>query len=166
MAYKLVDEELQIYSCSLADLTLEQTADIIRKWEKDARIGELTMFYDPITGNLVLNRDNEYYENWLEVVRCYMKATDKARENVLKENYNQKVKETLEVINECVKDRRIKQEIKRIYKHSIPNKYKDVLEQLYEEESGCFGQSLAFIYGMMCGKREERARKKKHKGTP
>lgn len=166
MAYKLVDEELQIYSCSLADLTLKQTAVILRQWEKDANIGELAVFYNPITGKLVLNRDNENYEIWLELTRCYMKAPDKARENVLKENYHQKVKETLEAINECVKDRRIRQEIKRIYKHSIPNKYEDVLEQLYKEESGCFGQSLAFIYGMMCGKREERARKKKHKGTP
>lgn len=62
MAYKLVDEELQIYSCSAADLTLEQTTYILRQWEKDARIGELTMFYDPATGKLVLNRYNWDYE--------------------------------------------------------------------------------------------------------
>lgn len=160
MAYKLVDEELQIYSCSIADLTLKQTADILRQWEKDAKIGELTMFYDPITGNLVLNRDNKDYKDMLEIAQYFLKASDKNRENVLKENCSRGIKEELEVLNNCVKDRMIQQEIKRIHKHSIPDEYIGVLNYLYHKEPKSLVQSSSFIYGMMCGKREERARRK------
>ena len=159
MAYKLVDEELQIYSCSLADLTLKQTAVILRQWEKDTKIGELTVFYNPITGNLVLNRDNKDYEDMLEIAQCYLKASDKSRENALEENCSRGIEE-LEVLNNCVKDRMIQQEIKRIHKHSVQDKYIGVLNYLYRKEPKGLVQSSSFIYGMMCGKREERARRK------
>lgn len=117
------------------------------------------MFYDPATGKLVLNRDNKDYENILEIAQCYLKASDKSRENALEESRSRGIEE-LEVLNNFLKDRMIQQEIKRIHKHSIPDEYIGILNYLYHKEPESLVQSSSFIYGMMCGKREERARRK------
>lgn len=159
MAYQVVNEKLQIYSCSVADLTLRQASDFLSQWEDTASIGQLTMFYESSTGRLVLNRDNKHYEQFLDIAQHFLSASEEKREKVLK-NHSGKIEEELNVLNGCAKDREFKQELKRIRKNSISVKYSDTLERLYREDPCCFGHSLAFIYGMMCGKREERARRK------
>lgn len=159
MAYQVVNEELQIYSCSIADLTLKHTANILSQWEDTASIGQLTMFYESSTGRLVLNRDNKHYEQFLDIAQHFLSASEEKREKAL-ENQSGKIEEELNVLNGCVKDREFKQEAKKICHNSISSKYFDTLERLYREEPGCMGHSSAFIYGMMCGKREERARRK------
>lgn len=162
MAYQVVNEEFQIYSCSIADLTLKQTSGILKQWEDGANIGQLTMFYEPNTERLVINRDRKDYELYLEIAERFMGASERNREKVLNHNSGAIINE-LNVLNDCVKDRAFKQEVKRIYENAVPNEYSDTLERLYKREPGCFGHSLAFIYGMMCGKREERAKKKNKK---
>ena len=162
MAYQVVNEEFQIYSCSIADLTLKQTSGILSQWEDSANIGQLTMFYEPNTERLVINRDRKNYELYLEIAERFMGASERNREKVLSHKSGAIIEE-LNVLNGCVKDRAFKQEVKRIYKHTVPDEYSVTLERLYKREPGCFGHSLAFIYGMMCGKREERAKKKDKK---
>lgn len=160
MAYQVVNEELQIYSCSIADLTLKQTSDFLSQWEDSASIGQLTMFYESSTERLVLNRDNNNYKQFLDIAQHFLSASDQNREKALKESYSKRIEEELKVLNGCVKDRAFKQELEKIRNNSISDKYSDTLERLYREDPCCFGHSLAFIYGMMCGKREERARRK------
>ena len=46
MAYKVINEELQIASCRIADLTMEQVKTFLEIWDDDSSIGTLTMFYD------------------------------------------------------------------------------------------------------------------------
>ena len=166
MAYQVVNEELQIYSCSIADLTLRQTSDFLSQWEDSAGIGQLTMFYESSTGRLVLNRDNERYEQFLDIAQHFLNASEQNREKVLKESCSKRIEEELRVLNGCVKDRTFKKELKRIRNNTISDKYSDTLERLYREDPSCFGHFYAFIYGMMCGKREERCKRKKYTGTP
>lgn len=160
MAYQVVNEELQIYSCSIADLTLKQTSDFLSQWENSASIGQLTMFYESSTGRLVLNCDNKNYEKFLDIAIKFLSASEQNMEKALKESCGERIEEELNVLNGCVKDRTFKQELKKIRNNTISGKYSDTLERLYREDPCCLGHSLAFIYGMMCGKREERAKKK------
>ena len=160
MAYQVVNEELQIYSCSIADLTLKQTSDFLSQWEDSASIGQLTMFYESSTERLVLNRDNNNYKQFLDIAQHFLSASDHNREKVLKESYSKRIEEELKVLNRCVKDLAFKQELEKIRNNSISDKYSDALERLYREKSCFMGILGAFIYGMMCGKREERARRK------
>ena len=40
--YEVVNDELRIKACGLADLTAEQVSDFLKLWEDGAKIGTLT----------------------------------------------------------------------------------------------------------------------------
>ena len=46
MKYEMINEELRIASCSLADLTLEQVKHFLGQWEPGSNIGNLILFYE------------------------------------------------------------------------------------------------------------------------
>lgn len=46
MKYEMINEELRIARCSLADLTLEQVKHFLGQWEPGSNIGNLILFYE------------------------------------------------------------------------------------------------------------------------
>ena len=46
MSYEVINEELKIAKCSIADLTIGQVHNFLESWGDDSKIGTLTMFYD------------------------------------------------------------------------------------------------------------------------
>ena len=39
MNYQMINEELRIASCSIADLTLKQAQQFLKQWEEGAKLG-------------------------------------------------------------------------------------------------------------------------------
>ena len=76
MKYQMVNEELQIASCSIADLTVKQAQQFTEQWGEGASLGTLTLFYEPDSGLLVLNRDNPHYENYRGIAEGYLSSND------------------------------------------------------------------------------------------
>mgnify|MGYP003356270428 CR=1 FL=1 len=72
MSYEMVNEELNIKSCSLADLTMEQVHHFLKIWDDGSAIGTLALFFDK-DGTLVLNRDNEHYSDYQEIAEGLLK---------------------------------------------------------------------------------------------
>ena len=81
MAYEVIDEDLRIASCRIADLTMEQVQSFLKLWSDDSSIGSLTIFYDKESDMVVLNADNKNYEGYQQ--RVFDKRTFQAMNNML-----------------------------------------------------------------------------------
>ena len=85
MKYEMINEELRIARCSLADLTLEQVKHFLGQWEPGSNIGNLILFYEKEDDVIVLNSSNKKYQVCLPFRgRCYQPRT--GRRHKEKEN--------------------------------------------------------------------------------
>ena len=145
-------------------MTGEQVNSFLNQWEKDATIGSLTLFFEQNTGDLVLNKDNENYNTYLEIAEAYLGLSANGRAEA-KACCPVGFEKTMTVLENCLKYRRIEQEIfrarancidsnpSRVVLNGIINRYSNVAAAVY----------IAFRYGVMQGKRMERAKKRKDK---
>ena len=159
--YQMIDEKLHIASCSLSDLTLKQVQEFLGGWEKGASIGSLTLFYDSKRRLVVLNRDNKDFEKYVDLVKNYSVLDDDGRKEA-KEKAPGCIKETIKVLDSAIKRIRFQEELDQINNNSIQEKYSDFLYYMIAVENNPYVlERSAFLYGMACGKREERAKKKR-----
>ena len=84
MSYEVINEELKIAKCSIADLTMGQVHNFLKSWRDDSKIGTLTMFYDREKELLVLNEDNDMYETCLMTATAYLSGDCERRKELLK----------------------------------------------------------------------------------
>lgn len=159
--YKIIDEKLRIASCSLADLTMEQVNRFLQQWEDGAPIGSLTVFYDDKQNLIVLNRDHKSYEYYLDVVIAYLRATEEQRKLILNQT-PESMKETMCLL-ECVCKRINFQTDVDYARQNFANREQCecamyIMGIMPDKRSAVM---VALRYGIMCGKREERARRRK-----
>lgn len=158
--YEIIDENLRLASCSIADLTIEQTNEFLSYWEEGASIGALTLFYDEKRNLLVLNKDNENYERYLNIAIEFMGLNEESREEMM-ENAPDSIKETINVLYSARLKIGYQKELTVLSHQSIPTDYLDMIQYIqHKEKRDCFSLVLVFMYGRMCGKREERARRR------
>ena len=160
--YEMINEELGIKACGLADLTADQVNHFLGLWEDGAKIGSLTMFFENDTGNLVLNKDNEMYDTYRELAEEYMDALPEVRKELWENCPVLQMKESLEVMENCLKSRKTEKELFRAGKNLITSKTsRMILNEIQKRYSLPGAVCIAFRYGIMQGKRMERAKKKK-----
>lgn len=159
--YEIINRELGIKACGLADLTAEQLSCFLGQWEEGATIGTLTLFFDDKTGDIVLNKDNKLYESYRELTESYIDASADVRKEIREVCPIPGVKETLDVLENCLKSRRIEKEIFRARKNYISSDVsRAVLNGIINKHNLVGAVFIAFRYGVMQGKRMERARRK------
>lgn len=164
MSYQMVNEELKIASCCLAELTLGQVQEFLKHWNDCEPIGTLTLFYDK-DGTLVLNRDHKYYDDYLDIAERMMQldlesaeeAAGKAPES-LKESMNviltcMQRRETLDMMRILEKDKFFPEEAEMKVLGEIRHRKRE-----YNQDWAIVD---AFHYGFIQGKRYERARRAK-----
>lgn len=161
MKYQIINEELKIASCSIADLTMKQAQQFMEQWEEGASLGTLTLFYERETGLLVLNRDNKCYSFYKDLAEKYLAADEKRREKFTKKA-SEELEETITVLDNCIKHRIADKEIDRALKNYVPGYiHYTVLRGIYERfNNSVVMVTTAFRYGVMAGKRIERAKRK------
>ena len=161
MKYQIINEELKIAACGIAGLTMDQIKCFLNQWEDGANIGSLTMFYDTGSGLLVLNRDNVNYASYRDLAVSYLVAGNAERQEC-RERAPESMRETLNVLDSCIKWRTTQREIFRAKQNLISENFRGVLNEIVRSSNnaGMPSACIAFRYGMMCGKREERARRK------
>ena len=159
--YEVINEKLGIKACGLADLTAEQVNHFLGLWEDDARIGTLTLFFDNETGDLILNKDNEMYDTYRELAEEYMGATAEVRKEMYENCQVDRLQETFNVMENCLKFRTIEKELFRARKNYIGSNTEDtVLNEIEKRYDLAAAVSVAFRYGVMYGKRIERVKKR------
>ena len=160
--YEVINEKLGIAKCSLEELTLKQVQQFLGQWEPEANIGELTLFYDKKEDLIVLNSSNKKYQTWLDIVEAYLIATGRDKEKLC-EMMLKYSSDLVDILDNAIEHRANKQEMFRVKRSTVEEKYSGMIWQIWKD-GGCAGPVLtlynAFIYGMMCGKREERKKKR------
>lgn len=163
--YEIINDELKIAACGISDLTLEQVKHFLSLWEDGARLGALTLFFNPDTGYLVLNKDHSQYEFNLKLAKVYLSASGKELETY-RERFGGRLEETLRVMDNFREYTRVRRDIDMIEHQYIGEAIEDpvirnVLEALWGKDGhSCFLMSEAYVYGVINGKRAERARRK------
>lgn len=161
MKYEVINKELGLAHCALVDLTMEQVTRILGQWEPGANIGSLILFYDKESDLIVFNSSNKSYKFWVDIVEAYLVADGEDAE-VFKEKLDKYSNDIRTVLDNCVKTRTIGKEVEIIKVQKLGNEYVPILQSLWKEPdtSAVMLAINAFNYGMMCGKRAERARRK------
>lgn len=164
MSYQMVNEELKIASCCLAELTLGQVQEFLKHWNDCKPIGTLTLFYDK-DGTLVLNRDHKYYADFLEIAEGLLKLDLESAEEVAGKA-PESLKENMNVILTCMQRRETLDMMRILEKDKFfPEAAEmEVLQTIRERKQGHnvdWPMVDAFHYGFVQGKRYERARKAK-----
>lgn len=161
MKFEVINEKLKIAACSLSDLTIDHVQGFLQQWESDACIGTLSLFFDRESGYVVLNRDNKNYKLFLSLTERFMSA-DKQEREMIYQKAPKCIKETLLVLTKARVARAIDQEIFRAKKNFVSDKERRIITEIERDSLSPMNTALiAFRYGVMCGKRAERARRKK-----
>lgn len=161
MKFEVVNEELKIAACGLADLTMEQVQSFLRQWEEGASIGTLTLFYDMAGGYVVLNRDNKDYKIYLDIAEAYLGASVEGRETLEKE-VPEGLHETIRVLKNTLIWRKVDVDIYQAKKNYVNDSDRITIREIINRsDDKAAATYIAFRYGVICGKRAERARRKK-----
>ena len=166
--YEIVNEELGIKACGIADLTEEQKEAFLRQWEEGAKLSTLTLFCERKTGDLVLNSDNESYKDYLAIAEEYMSASAKVRTKSRK-SCPKSLEETLDVMDRCLKIRESiairKRMLKSVEKVDCGNyglKVSEVAELARMCDNNFLnGSYILFKLGFLKGQRAERQKIKR-----
>lgn len=159
--YEIINEELKIAACNIGDLTLGMTQAILKNWSDGISIDELTLFTDNASGYLVLNKGFEHYDLLLATAERFLVADAEEREEI-KDKAPECFKASIAVMQKFRVQKIINREIFRASRGYIYNRDMRIVTEIVEREPSKYGTALkAFRYGMMQGKRAERAKKKK-----
>lgn len=161
MKFEVVNEELKIAACGLADLTMEQVQSFLKQWEEGSSIGTLTLFYDRESGYVVLNRDNKDYKMYLDIADAYLGASGEGRKRI-EENTPEGMQQTILVLKNSLIWRKVDRDIYQSKKNLIEDADRTVISEIAKQsDDRAVSAYIAFRYGVICGKRAERARRKK-----
>ena len=161
MKFEVINEELKIAACGLADLTMDQVHSFLRLWEDGASIGTLTLFYDKKSGYVVLNRDNKDYKMYLDIADAYLGTSVEGRETLEKEA-PEGMHETIRVLKNSLIWRKVDRDIYQAKKNHVDDSdritVRGIINRSGDKDDAAY---IAFRYGVICGKRAERARRKR-----
>ena len=160
MKFEVVNEKLKIAACGLADLTMEQVHGFLKQWEEGASIGTLTLFYDRAGGYVVLNRDNKDYKMYRDIAEAYLGASVEGRE-ILEKEAPEGLHETIRVLKNSLIWRKADSDIYQAKKNYIDESYRITIREIIDRYDKAGAAYIIFRYGVICGKRAERARRKK-----
>lgn len=164
MEYEVVNEKQGIFSCCVDDLTAEQTASFLAQWEEGAAITSLTLFYDSEGQKIVLNKDNPDYNLYLTLTEKYLEANPEEREKLSAKLNPKGLKAALEVLDRAIEERDCTKMLSILGKATISvikNRLNiKVFDAFMQKEPDPFWNMYqAFVYGVIQGKRIERAKK-------
>lgn len=158
--YKIIDKNLRLAGCGLADLSAEQVDEFLHGWEEGAKIGDLTLFYDSRENLLVLNQDNADYESYLFLAQKFL-AADKEKRLAVMDNAPDGTKETIQVLDRAAEIMYYREELNRVRSIITADEQRKCVGYIVRKMgNSTAGIYAVFRYGVMCGKRWERARRK------
>nr|DAE57539.1 MAG TPA: hypothetical protein [Caudoviricetes sp.] len=165
MEYKVINEELNIKACRIGDLTMQQVQSFLKLWNDGSSISTLTAFIDEEDKALVLNKDNKNYNLYLTMREKYLSTTDEKRTDFREKSKDNPHYETVCLLDKLIELRRVGEVMKML--GSQKEKYVDYPKHVfdgiiknYDFSDERFHMWKAYTYGIIQGKRAERARRK------
>lgn len=157
MSYEVVNKELMIEACKIEDLTAGQVIGFLKLWDDDSSINTLTLFVKK-DGTVVLNRDNAHYELYKDLTEGYLKADENIRK-VFK--IPKGAEETINILERVIEQRKLIEVLDMLKYSYIGEVPREIIQSIFQRyDSGLIALCQVFIYGVIEGKRAERARRK------
>lgn len=175
MSYELINRELNLWSCSISDLTTEQINYFLSKWTDGSAINSLTIFYEPLEDMIVINKDVTGFEQYLYIIEAYASLSHEQREEYKfylheakfsSEESKNSINKFIDVLDRAMFVRKIKKIEKILDKQPCQlDKVQEFryIESKYKDVSSHWIMANAFNYGYVEGIRAERARKQRNK---
>ncbi len=173
MSYELINKDLNMWSCSISDLTMEQVDYFLCQWTDGSSISSLTIFYEPLEDKLVINKDIVGFEQYLYINKAYISLCYEQREEykfylhetkLSSEASKNSINEFLGVLDRAMLIRKIKKIDEILGKQSCQldkvQEFRYIESKHKNESSNHWIMSDAFNYGYIEGIRAERARRK------
>ena len=158
MKYTVVNKDLGIASCSLADLTMKQVQHFLRQWKPETNIGSLILFYDEKADTIVLNSSNKNYNAWIDIVEAYLTATDCGRDK-LREMMLEYSEDVRTVLDNCMRCRTYREKDFQACKNMSDNAQRDYINYIFSKYDPYAAVCIAYRAGVIYGKRAERKKK-------
>lgn len=156
---KLIDKELNMWSCTPDELTYRQICILKQGLGEDSKLSDFESFFDDKTGQLIMNKEYKDFNLNVDVYSKYLKATDEE-----KITYKDKHKDSayylfdyLDVINTKIEDYKM---LKILGYQPINWSVPRLWEKMNNTDPRVNLIDM-YNYGLIQGKRIERARKKK-----
>lgn len=159
MAYEVIDEDLKIEACEVGDLTLSQIESFLRLWGDGEKIETLTLFSRQ-DGTIILNKNHPRYKVFKDFTLSYLQLEDSEREKL---DPPEGIKEAAAVIDRAIEQRRDTAVLDILQHSRIGGVPYNTLQKIFKKyDCGSIGLCQVFIYGVIEGKRAERARRAQH----
>lgn len=157
--FEKIMEDQEVYAFSVGDLTAWDAAAILQSWEAagdPAPLTQVTVYYDG--SRLCINRDSRYYPERVQLVKAALSAPiNRIRRALNDDKLHDKVQ--MQLILRYMEDHETAENhwiVKQQLVHDDPT-----LERIYREGSTFEQVSDAYNWGVINGKREERARRRR-----
>lgn len=167
MAYELLNDKLRLWSCGVSDLTIKQFSVILEQWGEENSAGTISLFYDPVQRRIVLNKDNSDYDIYLTLCTEYLGADPTKRGRLANRLRTTDLQEAINVLEYAVNDMEAYKNLFILnHQPGLTDDYElsyqmsMLIKQNYADQSIYLGLCKAFEFGVMQGKRMERAKKK------
>lgn len=159
MAYEVINEKLKVEACRIGDLTMDQVESFLKLWGDGEKIETLTLF-SRRDGTIVLNRDNKNYPYYKDIVEAYLEFDEDTRKKM---EVPEGARETLRVLDRAIEQRKLIEVLDMLKYSYIGEVPREIIQSIFQKyDSGLIGLCRVFIYGVIEGKRAERARRKAH----
>lgn len=156
MAYEVIDEDLKVEACEVGDLTLSQIESFLRSWGDGEKIETLTLFSRQ-DGTVVLNKNHPGYKAFKDFTLSYLQLEDSEREKL---DQPEGIKEAAAVIDRAIEQRRDAAVLDILQHSRIGGVPYNTLQKIFKKyDFGSIGLCQVFAYGVIEGKRAERARR-------
>ena len=165
MKYEIVNEKLNIKACTIGDLTFEQVRSFLEARNDGSSISTLTAFIDEEDEALVLNKDDKRYDLYLAMCEKYLSTTDEKRTNFREKSKDNPHFNTVCLLDKLIEMRRVGEIMKMLGNQKekyadYPKHVFDGIIKKYDFSDERFHMWKAYTYGIIQGKRAERARRK------
>lgn len=156
MAYEVIDEDLKVEACEVGDLTLSQIESFLRLWGDGEKIETLTLFSRQ-DGTIILNKNHPRYKVFKDFTLSYLQLEDSEREKL---DPPEGIKEAAAVIDRAIEQRRAATVLDILQHSRIGGVPYNTLYKIFKKyDCGSIGLCQIFCYGVIEGKRAERARR-------
>ena len=164
LSYQVINKELGIASCHVADLTAKQSAHILTQWEDGCSLGELTLFYDSESQNVVLYHDHPEYCRMKRLSERYLAATDGVRERVRPKLSSELYIKAADVLDHAIESKRIARKAYIAERQKWQEEYGRLWDLMHIVGGKTPGNAAAavrkaFLLGVAQGKHEERKKR-------
>ena len=157
---KLIDKKLNMWSCTLGELTYRQICILKAALGEDSVLGGFESFFDDKTGQIIMNEERKDFALNKEIYSKYLGATDTEKEMYKNKHQNDAnyldLFDYLDFVNTKIKDYKMLKILGyQPINWSVPRLWK----KMNNQDMG--GDLMAmYNYGLIQEKRMERAKRK------